>query len=423
MKRLTLANLVLASSLIFGGCIPSLSPEPTPTFTSTPTKTVPPTETPLPTPDPLIQLIEKANQTWLAGNVKEAISQYKSILSQTDKTDIRETVFSGLIDIGMKTMQDDLTHWFDSIKSEDQIKICENLALAHSALWPVISAKDRPGFNETDFYLNAAKMEVILNKCAIDYVEPRRSLAEGINTMLDLMNTYPDEHDVRYEFTSAAAYLMDDMLREEYEDDPVKVRAIAKDLTARIGDDKLFLYDYPSIAAFIDFRVMESMGEVFCSEKEKIEESPEYLPSDSPATILICQARQCKILSDLPSHPEQIDLSSWEPDRIEDVQLILCRDQEKQQKKFAGSCNYRDPNGKIHNIPIKQIVEYYNLYVASTGQKIKSMQIPGEIRTCPMSVPFTTTELVGSSDNDALFKNVSSYLQIPIPSPTPEGRN
>lgn len=163
-------------------------------------------------------------------------------------------------------------------------------------------------------------------------------------------------------------------------------------------------------------------AQIICNDQKGIPESAEYDPSSPTPPLLICVPyggceSPASYFEEVSVSPE---LSKLSPNKIQDLQLVLCIDHDKRQKIPTGKyCNYAPAGGgNILSIPLSQVIDVYDLYIAKTGKKIKSFNVPGippdPWENCPTFLE-NNKEILGDSDNAALLKQISKFLNISIP--------
>jgi hypothetical protein len=96
-------------------------------------------------------------------------------------------------------------------------------------------------------------------------------------------------------------------------------------------------------------------------------------------------------------------------------------DESKQGKTEKGYCNYSSTGtGSSSSVPAYRSIDYYDLYEIKTGNKLNSFKTLGNKNVyCPSVISTDTKEIIGDPDNTELFKQLSTYLKLPIPTPTP----
>lgn len=166
---------------------------------------------------------------------------------------------------------------------------------------------------------------------------------------------------------------------------------------------------------------LENKALAFCNEKKNIPESADYDPGAVLSPLLVCDGYHCLPMTGLLAEPIGLDLAQWTPGSAQDIQLILCQDKAKQRTVFDnGYCNYYAAGKGSFSVPAYTVVDHYSLYAAKTGKNIKNFWVPGKDRVyCPTTVSINEKQIKGDSDMAGLFKQLSTYLKMSIPSPTP----
>jgi hypothetical protein len=165
---------------------------------------------------------------------------------------------------------------------------------------------------------------------------------------------------------------------------------------------------------------LEQAAIEFCKDHKALPGSAEYIPGSPLTPILVCDEYSCEPLSSLLAESIGLDLAPWTPSRNADIQLVLCENTSRQSKWATGLyCNYSNATSS-KSLPTYQVVNFYELYVASTGARLNSFQIPGKLPVyCWSTIGGYETEILGDPDDAALFKQLAVYLKIQIPTPTP----
>jgi len=157
------------------------------------------------------------------------------------------------------------------------------------------------------------------------------------------------------------------------------------------------------------------MALAFCNEQKYIPDGADYDPDSSPSPILICDNYHCWPIGDLLPFPSGLDLTPWTPKSAKDIQLVLCQNMAKQRLAGTGKyCNYISSSVGSFSVQAFQIVDYYDLYRAKTGDKLKSFVVQAKHPVyCPYSISIHQKQIKGDSDRIELFKQLSTYFHLP----------